>query len=254
MNWDHINKSYSYTNLISIILLFCLGSIAGSFYHCIAMRIINGEDWKSGRSHCDLCGHVLTVGDLIPIISFLLLKGRCRYCRGKLSYKYLLIELLLGFIYVLTYLYFQRINISLFCLLNFFGLLVGLSLVDLESYIIPDGFIVVGVINRFIDPTIYLNLIYGICRVFEAFQLAGMVYLFAWLMNKINKKENFGGGDIKLIFVIGLYTGFYYGVWVLLGSCLIGLVYALHVKKRRIPFGPFLSVSAMFVLLYRGLI
>lgn len=254
MNWEFINKSFSYSDLIKIFLLFGLGSIAGSFYHCMAMRIINGEDWKSGRSHCDLCGHVLAVGDLIPIISFLLLKGRCRYCRGKLSYKYLLIELLLGLIYVLTYLCFQRINISLFCILNLFGLLLGLSLVDLESYIIPDGFIVMGVINRFIDPMICLNLRHGVWRIFEALLLAGMVYLSAWLMNGINKKENFGGGDIKLIFVIGLYTGFYYGVWVLLGSCLIGLVYVQHVKKRRIPFGPFLSVSAMLVLLYRGFI
>ena len=99
-----------------------------------------------------------------------------------------------------------------------------------------------------------LNLRYAIWRTVEAFLLAGMVYLLAWLMNKINKKENFGGGDIKLIFVIGLYTGFYYGVWVLLGSCLMGLIYIFCTKKRRIPFGPFLSVSAMFVLLYQGLI
>ena len=254
MNWEFINKSFSYSDLIKIFLLFGLGSIAGSFYHCMAMRIINGEDWKSGRSHCDLCGHVLTVGDLIPIISFLLLKGRCRYCREKLSFKYLLIEVFLGFIYVLTYLCFQSINISLFCLLNLFGLLLGLSLVDLETDIIPDGFIIMGVINWFISAIFCLNLRYAIWRTVEAFLLAGMVYLLAWLMNKINKKENFGGGDIKLIFVIGLYTGFYYGVWVLLGSCLIGLVYVLRVKKRRIPFGPFLSVSAMFVLLYRGLI
>ena len=254
MTSEFIDKLLSYSNLYKIFLLFFLGSIAGSFYHCAAMRILNGEDWKKGRSHCDLCGHVLTARDLIPIISFLLLKGRCRYCRGKLSYKYLLIELLLGFIYVSTYLRFQRINISLFCLLNFFGLLVGLSLVDLESYIIPDGLIVMGVINRFIDPMICLNLRYGVWRIFEALLLTGMVYLLAWLMNRINKKENFGGGDIKLIFVIGLYTGFYYGVWVLLGSCLMGLIYIFCTKKRRIPFGPFLSVSAMLVLLYRGLI
>ena len=254
MNWEFINKSFSYSDLIKIFLLFGLGSIAGSFYHCMAMRIINGEDWKKGRSHCDLCGHVLSPKDLIPIFSFLLLKGRCRYCRGKLSFKYLLIELLLGLIYVLTYLCFQRINISLFCILNLFGLLLGLSLIDLESYIIPDGFIMMGVINWFIGAMVCLNLRYVIWRIIEAFLLAEMVYLLVWLMNIIDKKENFGGGDIKLIFVIGLYTGFYYGIWVLLWSCLTGLVYALHVKKRRIPFGPFLSVSAMLVLLYRGLI
>ena len=144
MTSEFIDKLLSYSNLYKIFLLFFLGSIAGSFYHCAAMRILNGEDWKKGRSHCDLCGHVLTARDLIPIISFLLLKGRCRYCREKLSFKYLLIEVFLGFIYVLTYLCFQSINISLFCLLNLFGLLLGLSLVDLESYIIPDGFIMMG--------------------------------------------------------------------------------------------------------------
>lgn len=254
MGWEYIDISFSRTSLSRILLLFCLGFAAGSFYQHVAMRIVNGKSWIKGRSRCDICGHTLAPRDLIPVVSFLLLRGRCRYCETKLSYRYLLTELLLGFVYVLTYLRFLKIDLNVLCLLNMFGLFLGLSLVDLELCIIPDGFIAAGIVNRFIDPLFWSDLRYCLYKTFGAFLIAGMVYLLTWMMNKINKKENFGGGDIKLIFVIGLYTGFYYGVWVLLGSSLIGLIYIFCTKERRIPFGPFLSVSTMIILLYRGLI
>ena len=254
MGWEYIDISFSHASLSRILLLFCLGFAAGSFYQRVAMRIVNGKSWIKGRSRCDICGHTLAPRDLIPVISFLLLKGGCRRRETKLSYRYLLIGLFLGFIYALTYYRFQNIDLNVLCILNLFGLLLGLSLVDFKSCIIPDGFIAVAIINRFIDPLFWLDLRYCLYRIFGACFVAGMVYLLTWMMNKISKKENFGGGDIKLIFVIGLYTGFYYGVWVLLGSSLIGLIYIFCTKERRIPFGPFLSASTMIILLYRGLI
>ena len=254
MSLEFIDRSFSYTNLIKIFLLFGLGSIAGGFYYCLAMRIARGEDWKRGRSCCDMCGHILVPSDLIAVVSFLLLKGRCRYCGRKLSYRCLMTELFLGVVYVLTYLCFQRIDLNVLCLLNLFGLFLGLSLIDIETYIIPNGFIVTGIANRFFNPMFWLDHKYVLHRVFEALFLAGIICLLAWIMNKTSKKENLGGGDIKLIFVIGLYTGFYCGVWVLLVSSLIGSIYTLCTKKRRIPFGPFLSISAAIVLLYQGLI
>lgn len=254
MNWEFINRSFSYTDLSCLILLFSLGSIIGGFYYFAAMCVISEEGQRKGRIRYDNCGHKLTAINLILVLSFLPLKGRCRYCRRRLLYRFLLSKLFLGFVYDLTYFRFLKIDLSILCLLSLFGLLLVLSLVDFKSYIIPDWIIVAGIINRFIDPKLWLDLGYDLYRIFESLLLSGIVWLLAWIMNKINKKENFGGGDIKLVFAIGLYTGFYYGIWVLLWSCLIGLVYALRVKKRRIPFGPFLSVSTMFVLLYRGLI
>ena len=132
-----------------------LGACMGSFLNCAAWRIVHGESVLRGRSHCDACGHVLSPRDLIPVVSYLLSRGRCRYCGAKLSPRHAVGEVVSALVFVSLLL---RYDISLqtleaWCLAC---LLLACAFADLEGYIIPDRFIVVGVvlfcITLFFDP------------------------------------------------------------------------------------------------------
>lgn len=127
------------------LLAALLGACMGSFLNCAAWRIVHGESVLRGRSHCDACGHVLTVRDLIPAVSYLAAHGRCRYCGAKLSRRHVLVEAVSALVFVTLLLHY---DISLQALEGWCvaGILLACSFADLEGYIIPDRFIAVGVV------------------------------------------------------------------------------------------------------------
>ena len=127
------------------LLAALLGACMGSFLNCAAWRIVHGESVLRGRSHCDACGHVLTVRDLIPVVSYLAAHGRCRYCGAKLSRRHVLAEAVSALVFVTLLLHY---DISLQALEGWCvaGILLVCSFADLEGYIIPDRFIAVGVV------------------------------------------------------------------------------------------------------------
>ncbi len=234
-------------NLTFLVFFFVCGSIFGSFLNCVGMRIVNREDFVFSKSHCDVCGHALHPFDLIPILSYIFLKERCRYCGAKLSIAHPLTEFFLGVVFVLTYFHHQKLCAALFFDLSLFCVVFGLSLVDMRSYIIPDGFIAAGVLNWLIRG---LFTGFAIDNVLSAALLSLSLFLLSSLMNKMNGNENFGGGDIKLIFMAVLYTGLIQGVWMLLLSSVFGLFGMLLSKKKKIPFGPYISFALFLVILY----
>lgn len=240
-------SSYVNEYLFFILFFFICGSIFGSFLNCMAMRIADHEDFVSSRSHCESCGHELGFPDLIPIVSYLCLKGRCRYCGAGLSPSYPLTEVFLGIVFVLTYLRYQRPCTLLIFDLSLFCIVFGLSLIDMRSYIIPDGFIVAGVLNWFIR-SLSTGFEYG--SIASAFLLSLSIILLSMIMNKVNGKENFGGGDIKLIFMAVLYTGLMKGVLLLFVSSVLGLFGISIGRNKKIPFGPYISFALFLVLLY----
>lgn len=128
-----------------LVIAFMFGTVLGSFIDCMAWRIVKQESVLRGRSHCDVCGHVLGAADLIPIVSYIKSRGKCRYCGAKISSESTWVELLLGLCFVaLVY----SFDIS-FLSLRFMGLsviLFGLSLIDLKTYTIPDRFHVAGIV------------------------------------------------------------------------------------------------------------
>ena len=130
-----------------LLLTFLLGAVLGSFANCMAWRIARGEDFVHGRSHCPVCGHVLAVRDLLPVLSYLMQRGRCRYCGAKLSRRYLLTELGTGLLFVLLLL---RYGVSWAALQNSLlaVLLLAIALVDWDCMLIPNGLIVAGIGNR----------------------------------------------------------------------------------------------------------
>ena len=245
----------SYLVIYVSVVLFIMGTIFGSFINCVSGRIVEGRDWIRGKSICENCKHELGSLDLIPVFSYIFLKGKCRYCGTKLSPRYMLTELFLGICFVLCFLSRKTIDYSLFRDLVLIVILLGLSLVDLDSYIIPDGFIIAGIINWIISIFFVQNkLEYVKSGLIGGLGIAGMILVVSLIMDKILGKESLGGGDIKLLFMTCLYTGFLKGIILLFISCGIGLIFVIILKRERIPFGPSISLGTLVVLLYGHII
>ena len=237
-------------------LAFGFGACMGSFLNCMAWRIVHGESVLRGRSHCDVCGHVLTAGDLVPIVSFLAHRGRCRWCGAKLSARHVWAEGLTGAAFVLILLRFDLSLQALGALMLACVLLAG-ALADLEGYIIPDRFIVAGVAARipffFFEDwrrTLPDALLGG-------FAVGGGLLAFVLLYEKLRKVEAMGGGDLKLLFVTGLWLGWAKNLLCLLLACILGIAFGLATQKRRaaqenakvFPWGPSICAAGIVTML-----
>lgn len=233
-----------YLSLIS----FILGLVMGSFCNAWAWRIVNGEKIQKGRSHCPKCGHTLAAADLVPLFSWLFLKGRCRYCKEPISKRYPLAELISGLWYLSMIL---RFGFSLTALRFFIlgSLLLVLSLVDIDTMELPGGLMTAAAAASLIrlaeNLSNWKSMAWGLV---PAVVLLGIVLI----MDKILGKESMGGGDIKLLAVLGLHLGAAQTVLLLMISCVIGLVAAGLANKDRetpFPFGPSLALAAWITAL-----
>lgn len=239
-----------------MILVYCIflavliGSVMGSFLNCVAYRISNHTSFTKGRSHCPNCHHVLNPIDLIPIVSWCLTKGKCRYCHKAITIRYPLSEAIMM---MLTILCLLRFDLSWECLRNYILIctLFTLSCVDLEIFEIPDSCIVIGIVNwvcfNFLLQDSWFT------HILASILYSGSVLLLSLVMDRILQKESMGGGDIKLLIVMGLYLGVISGMMALLLACVLGIVSSFVVKKDEelhIPFGPAISMAFVLVLLY----
>ena len=238
-----------------VIVAACLGAILGSFLNCAAFRIVRNEPFVTGRSHCPGCGHELGPLELIPVLSWLIQRGKCKWCGRKISVRYPLTELSFALITVLCLL---RFDLTPLCLRNwvFLGCLFLLTLTDLEAMIIPDGCHIVAVVAwvvaiPFVGQTKQDLLLSGIAAAVMFFGLLGI----SLVLDKVLGRDSLGGGDIKLMGVVGLYLGPIGAMFALMLSCVIGLgVFALTRRKadgeRAFPFGPSIAIAAAVMLLY----
>ncbi len=237
------------------VLALTLGAVMGSFLNCAAWRLVHGESALRGRSHCALCGHALGALDLIPILSFLALRGKCRYCGKPISPRYPAVEAVSAAVYCTLLL---RFDISWQCLRLIFlmSLLLFGALVDLEDGWIPDRVSVIAAVGF-----IPLALLEGGWRLLLSGVISGAAMLLALLavvllMDKIMKTEVMGGGDLKLFAVLGLYFGWQQGIFLVLVSCIMGLaaMALLGRLKRRTQtrFAPVLYLSAWITALAGG--
>ena len=233
------------------VISFVFGAVFGSFINCLAWRIVHGESVLKGRSHCAVCGHPLSAADLVPIFSYLFLKGRCRYCHKKISPRYMIAELILACAFTGVYL---RYGISILTIryMILSCILLGLSLTDLDTFEIPNGFIVAGIVLwavtlPFTGEKIKDQLISGLLG---GAVIAGALLLLSLLFDRVTGKEGLGGGDIKLFFMVGLFTGPVTGLFNLILSCIIGLIFAVIRREHRIPFGPAISIASWISILF----
>ncbi|NCB32314.1 MAG: prepilin peptidase [Erysipelotrichia bacterium] len=228
-----------------LILSFILGTVFGSFINCMASRIAEGKNWISGRSHCDSCGHVLQIQDLVPVFSYLFLHGKCRYCGTKMDHRYMLTEIGMGMAFVGVVLHYGQLNVFVLRDWALTCVLLGLSLVDLQTYEIPDGFIIAGLIIYAasipfsgVNPWEYMK-----SGLLGGAVISGSMLMLSLIMDKILKKDTLGGGDVKLLFMSCLYLGLGSGLFCLILACILGLIFVVLLKKEKIAFGPSISLA-----------
>lgn len=230
-----------------------LGACMGSFLNCAAWRIVHGESVLHGRSHCDVCGHVLAPRDLVPVFSYVFSHGRCRYCGAKLSPRHAVGEAVAALVFVSLLL---RYDISLRTLEAWAVacLLLACAFADLEGYIIPDRFIAVGVVlfivTLFFVPDPGKRALDGLIG---GVAVGGGVLLLALLMEKLLRRDAMGGGDIKLLFLTGLFLGWQKNLLCLLLACVVGILWGLIRAKRGqqgLPWGPGIALAAWCAALF----
>lgn len=240
------------------IVFFILGTLFGSFFLVIGTRLPLKENVITGRSRCDHCLHELAWFELLPIISFIFLKGKCRYCHQKISKSHFIVELITGILFLFGYLYFGfTLKLGIYLVNLSVALIIFIS--DMKYMIILDSPLIIGsffiIVLRYFElglkSTLY-SIIYGVI-------LFVVMFLIKKLGDFMFKKESLGGGDIKLAFLMGLTLG-YPGVGFRLS--LISIVFASFLalpyaiaslylnKKNELPFGPFLIFSMLIIFIF----
>ena len=235
------------------ILAALLGAVLGSALNCLALRLAAGEKWSgSERSKCPHCGHTLGVLDLIPVVSWLLLRGKCRYCGGKVSARYIAAELTLALCFVLL-LHHYGLSLSILTPMILTCCLFCLSLVDLDTQIIPDRFLVIPLAARAVELLFTGGISALVSGLLPGLIIGGGVLALSLIMDKVLKKDTMGGGDIKLLFVLGCYLTLPEMLLMVMVACVVGIVMASILMKldseTPFPFGPALSLAAFAVLL-----
>ena len=224
-------------------LLFLLGLCMGSFSNAWAWRISSGEPITKGRSHCTVCGHTLMAWDLIPLFSWLFLKGRCRYCKAPIPLRYPAAEAVCG-LYFITVAVSCSFDLQLLRLLLLGPLLLVMSLEDLDRMQIEDHLIVLAAALSLLR---LLNEGLSACADMALGLLpAAMILGLVLYMDRKTGKETMGGADIKLTAALGLHFGPYLTLLILILSSLAGLLLAFLFRKKNdpIPFGPCLALGA----------
>jgi len=251
---------------VEIFSLFILGLFIGSFLNVLIDRIPQDESIVKGRSYCDKCKKKLKWHDLIPVLSFLILNGKCRYCHSSISIFYPVVELTTAISFVLTYFYLFNLSDSRFAVydLQFFAMvfyylvivssMIVVFFADLKYGIIPDKVIFPAIAFSFLY--LILNHEYLIPNTVSGL----LAFLFFLILYLATGGRGMGFGDVKLVFWLGLFLGFPRIIPALYLSFLLGAVTGLILvisKKKRlfkgetIPFGPFL-VSGSIISLFFG--
>lgn len=242
------------------LITFLLGAALFSFMNVVAWRLPRGKNPLTGRSFCPQCGAALTAGDLVPVFSWLFLRGRCRHCRAPIPVRYLLVELLGGVLALGCRWRFgtaYTLGEGLFGMrwqgllaLALCGVLLSIALIDAETQLIPNR------LNAAVAVLAVLNLLLSPAR--WAGALIGMVCISVpMLLLCLAIPGAFGGGDIKLMAAAGLFLGWQHTLLAMFFGILGGGFYGMYLlaarkadKKDHFAFGPFLCVGIVLALLF----
>lgn len=234
---------------------FILGSVVGSFLNVCIYRIPIGKSIVLPPSSCPHCGHRIRWFQNIPIVSYLCLGGRCSSCQNQISVRYPAIEFLTGSLFCLTF-YFFEFSIVTLIYWGFLSALVVITFIDLDHQIIPDIIslpgILIGLVCSFLIPWLtWADSILGILIG------GGVLFLIAWMYERLTKKEGMGGGDIKLLAMLGAFMGWKAVLPIIFLASLLGTLIGVPLMflqgkdtKLAIPFGPFLAFSATICLFW----
>ena len=232
------------------IIVFILGIVLGSFYNVVGLRLPNGESILKPGSHCPNCNHKLSWYENIPIISYLILGGKCKSCKSKISIMYPLIELLTGILFLISYLIFG-LSCNFYIALVLSSLVVIIFVSDSKYMIILDSPLVISSVLILIIKIVNYGFIEGLKAFGSGLLVFLMMYLLMLFGNFVFKKETLGGGDIKLSFVAGVSLGPILGIFYIVLGAFLAFPYAIYITLRRkqnmLPFGPFLAISMLLI-------
>lgn len=245
--------------IIIYFFVFIFGLTVGSFLNVCIVRLPRGKSVVSPGSHCPTCGEPVRWYDNLPLLSFILLGGRCRGCRSWIGIRYPLVELLTGVLSILVYLRFPEALPWAIWFTLFTAPLIAITFIDLEHMIIPDVFslsgIVLGLAARPLLAPAGSELAEFLDGVYGVFAGGGFLFVVGYVYEKLRGQEGLGGGDVKLAGMLGAFLGWQAMPFVLLASAMLGSIVGLTLMavKREggslaIPYGPFLSVGGLLYM------
>ncbi|SCX08788.1 leader peptidase (prepilin peptidase) / N-methyltransferase [Lachnospiraceae bacterium YSD2013] len=230
------------------IFVFLFGIVIGSFLNVCMIRIPRGESIVTEGSHCMKCGYRLRWYDLIPLFSWLFLRGKCRKCGEKISPQYPVVEFINGAVYVFVFV-LKGITIESLLLCLLFSALFTLSVIDFKTYEIPVGFnifiAVLGLVRLFTDLSNWKDYLIG----------AVSISLFLLILLLVSKGRAIGGGDVKLMAAAGLFLGWKCAILAFMVGCILGAcIHLIRMKVSKegsvLAMGPYLSAGIFIAALW----
>lgn len=257
-----------------IVVIFLLGVILGSFVNALVWRMHERANSKKkradkrysiwqGRSMCAHCGHELAAKDLVPVLSWLWLRGRCRYCKKPISAQYPIIELVTGFLLAFAYMVwpygFDTVGLTMFAFfVPIVVLFVALALYDIRWFLLPDRLVLTLTTLAVAQVLVAALLQRSLSDVWQPLTGAALIFAIFWGLYQVSGGKWIGGGDVKLAVALGLLAGTILQAFLvvffasLLGT-LASLPLILRGKKglaQHIPFGPYLLAACYIVVLF----
>ena len=246
---------------MDFIFVTIIGALWGSFANVCILRLPEGKGVVSGRSYCPNCKKLITWIDNIPIISFLLLKGKCRQCKKPISFQYTLVEFL-SLISFLSIYYLYGISLTTLLLIILAIIFIIIFFIDLKHFIIPNSLtfplMVLGFIKSFIPnlDEIFPNYIDSLIGGLFGY---GIIWSIIFFYKQVRKKDGMGLGDAKLFAVIGFWFGWISIPFVIFLSSIIALLSVIpdlikNSKKMttQIPFGPYIIIGTLVYLFFEN--
>ena len=234
-------------------VFFIFGTIFGSFYNVVGYRLPRGESIAFPPSHCPKCNHRLSPLELIPIFSFLIQRGKCKNCGDKISWFYSIFEFLTGALFCICYLVFG-LSINLIISLTFISMLLIIIISDYQTMTIPDELLIFTSLVLLIE-LFYKNGFNVIDNILDGIIMFSIMFLMKLIADKMFGRESMGGGDIKLMFIYGLVLGWPTSCMSICLASFIGLPISIIMVSKthnhEIPFGPFLAVAAIILIIFQ---
>lgn len=232
---------------------FVLGLVLGSFYNVVGYRLPFGKSLITPGSECPKCYHRLRWYELIPVLSFLIQRGRCTSCGKKISKFYPLMELLTGLLFALSF-YLFGFSYELLLMLVVASLFIIVIVSDVNFLVIPDEVTIVCSVLIIIINIFNLGLKNAVLMFLSGICLFLIMFLVMKLGNRLFKKESLGGADIKLMFLVGLILNPIEGMFCIFLSSVLALPISLVLlwknKDNVIPYGPFIVLALLLILIF----
>ncbi len=222
--------------------IFILGIIIGSFLNVVIHRVPLEQNIAFPASHCPKCKTPLKWWHNIPILSFVFLRGKCAFCKTKISIRYPIIEIITGLLFVALY---YKIGLTWYLPFVFFSFasLFALSMIDFDHMAVPDSVNFAALFFAIINPMFFDSIINGAIAAFGLFAIS-------WISSKIANKETMGEADIIVAATMGALLGFPLFFISIFLSALLALIPSLIYRDKGVPFVPFLALAALIVYIF----